>query len=255
VASGAADEKAPDEGLSSGSVPQPADDVRDAAVTRVTPKTPAERAREYRKRKRDALTAVLVTPAAVTPVTADVTISPVVPAKDMTKGDRDELAKIARQRARLAKSEVETVKAELLADVEAKLAAQFEADDEMWREANEIADRAEAEANAVIAQRCDEAGIPPQFRPKRRSLWYPRGENLDPSRRAELRKLAHARLDHIAKSAKLKIEAQEADVLTGLYAGGLTSDAAREFLNTMPDPRSLMPTVELSELEPPGGGS
>jgi hypothetical protein len=35
-------------------------------------------------------------------------------------------------------------------------------------------------------------------------------------------------------------------------AGGLTSDAAREFLNAVPDPRTLMPTIELHEL---GGAS
>jgi hypothetical protein len=73
-------------------------------------------------------------------------------------------------------------------------------------------------------------------------------------RRAELRKLAAARVDHIAKAAKLEIDAQQADTEAALYAGGLTSDAAREFLNSMPDPRSLMPTIELSELRQ-GGGS
>jgi hypothetical protein len=222
---------------------------RDASVTRVTPKTPAERAREYRKRKRDAVTDALVTPETVTPVTPDVTITPVVPATGMTKGDRDELAKITRQRGRVAKAQVEAVKAELLADIEAKLSAEFDSEDEMWREANKIADQAEREANDVIAQRCDELGIPEGFRPKRRTVWLPRGDNLDPSRRAELRKPANARLEHITKAAKLKIEAQEADVLTQLYAGGLTSHAAREFLNTMPDARSLMPKIELADLE------
>jgi hypothetical protein len=244
-----AEENAPIEELSSASVPQPADDARDAAVTRVTPKTPAERARKYRKLKRDALTDALVTPATVTPVTPDLTIQPVIPAVGMTKGERDELTKITRQRGRVAKAQAEAVKAELLADVEAKLSAEFSAEDEMWREANKIADQAEREANAVIAQRCDEMGIPAAFRPHRRSYWLPRGDNLDPSRRAELRKLAAARVDHIAKTAKLKIEAQESDVLTQLYAGGLTSEAAREFLAKMPDPRALMPTFEVADLE------
>jgi hypothetical protein len=249
VGGAGADENVPDDqGLSSASVPQ-----RDADVTSVTPKTAAERSREYRKRKRDALTGALVTPQTVTPVTPELPVTPVVPAINMTKGERDELAKIARQQARVAKAQVEAVKAELAADVEAKLSAEFSAQDEMFRDANKIADQAEREANAAIAQRCDEAGIPEEFRPRRQTYWVPRGGNLDPSRRAELRKLASARLDHIAKSAKLKIEAQAADVLTNIYAGGLTSDAARAFLNTMPDPRSLMPTIELAELEAPGG--
>jgi hypothetical protein len=248
-----ADEKAPDDGLSAAIVTGPADSgPRDASVTGVTPNTAAERAREYRKHKREAITQALVTPSTVTPVTPAVTIQPVIPATGMSKGERDELAKITRQRGRVAKAQIEAVKAELLADVEAKLSAQFSAEDEMWREANAIADQAERDANAVIAQRCDERGIPAAFRPKRQSYWVPRGDNLDPSRRAELRKLASARIDQSGKAAKLTIEAQEADTLTELYAGGLTSDAAREFLDKMPDPRSLMPTIELDEL---GGGS
>ena len=165
------------------------------------------------------------------------------------------MAKITKARGRVARQRVEAVKAELAADVEAKLSAKFSADDEMWREANRIADQAEREANAVIAQRCDALGIPADFRPKRRSYWQPRGDNMDPSRRAELRKLASSRLDQIAKSAKLEIDAQEAETLAALYAGGLTSDAAREFLANMPDPRSLMPdTLDLDELGQ-GGGS
>jgi len=221
---------------------------RDADVTRVTPKTPAERAREYRKRKRDALTEAVVTPQTVTPVTPDIPITPVIPATGMTKGERDELAKITRQRGRVAKSRVEAVKAELLADIESKLSAEFNREDEMWRDAVKIAEQAVADANAHIARVCEERDIPADFRPSVNMLWSIRGRNVDPARRAELRKLAAARVDHIAKSAKLTIEAQEADTLVALYAGGLTSDAAREFLEAMPDPRTLMPTIELDEL-------
>lgn len=78
--------------------------------------------------------------------------------------------------------------------------------------------------------------------------WYSRGRNADPARRSELRKLGIARIDQLGKAAKLTIEAQEADTLAALYAGGLTSDAARQFLDQMPDPRTLMPTIELAEL-------
>jgi hypothetical protein len=61
---------------------------RDADVTGVTPKTPAERSRRYRKRKRDALTEALVTSQTVTSVTPEVAIAPVVPAGGMRKGGR-----------------------------------------------------------------------------------------------------------------------------------------------------------------------
>ena len=77
---------------------------RDAAVTRVTPKTPAERSREYRKRQRDAATAALVTPATVTP---ELVVPPIVPATDLGKGEREDLAKLARQWRRLSKQRVD----------------------------------------------------------------------------------------------------------------------------------------------------
>jgi hypothetical protein len=217
-------------------------------MTRVTPKTPAERSREYRKRKRDALTEALVTPASVTPVTPEVTIRPVIPAVGMTKSERDDLIKITRERGRIAKGQIEAVKAELAADVEKKLSEEFSARDKMWAQALEVAEQAVAHANAQIARVCDERGVPAEFRPSVDIMWSARGRNMDPRRRGELRKLADARIDAIAKQAKLTIDAQVADVAANLLAGGLTSDAAREFLNTMPDPRSLMPTIELAEL-------
>jgi hypothetical protein len=224
-------------------------DQRDADVTRLTPMTPAERARRYRERKRDAATAGLVTPETVTPVTPDVTpVTPMMPAVGMTKSERDELAKITKTRGRVAKARVDTVKAELLADIEAKLSAEFSRYDEMWDDAVKVAEQAVADANAHVQRVCAERGIPASLRPSLGSHFYPRGENMDPRRRTELRMLARTRVDHLAKSAKLEIEAQEAETLTALYAGGLTSASAQEFLGMMPDPRALMPMIEVAEL-------
>lgn len=248
-AAAGADENAPDQGLSSASVPQPDANVRDASVTPVTPKTAAERAREYRKRKRDAMTEALVTPATVTPVTPDVTIQPVTPAAGMTKGERDELIKITRERGRVAKARVEAVKAELLADVEAKLSAEFKMRDEAWRDGVEVVERAVQEVNAQIARELDERGTPKEFRSELSVFWYSRGRNADPARRAELRKLAAARIDAIGKQAKLTIDAEVADTVANLLAGGLTSESAGEYLAKMPDPRELMPPIELGDLE------
>lgn len=222
---------------------------RDAAVTPVTPKTPAERSRAYRKRQRDAVTEALVTPASVTPVTPDITPHPVMPAVGLTKSERDDLIKITRERGRVSKARVEAVKAELAADVEKKLSEEFKARDEMWRDGIEIAEHAVKEANAQIQRVCEERGVPAEFRPSVDLAWSSRGRNVDPARRAELRKLAAARVDAIAKQAKLTIDAEIAETVTNLYVGGLTSEAAREHLAKMPDPRSLMPPLEVAELE------
>ena len=191
-----------------------------------------------------------MTPATVTPVTPDLTITPVTPATGMTKGERDDLIKITRERGRVAKAQAEAIKAELAADIEKKLSEEFSYRDEMWREGVKIAEQAVRDANAEIARICEERGVPAEFLPSVNLLWFSRGRNADPARRAELRKLATARIDQMAKTAKLQIDAQVADVAANLLAGGLTSEAALEFLGSMPDPRSLMPAIELADLKP-----
>jgi hypothetical protein len=215
----------------------------------VTPQTPAERARAYRKRKRDALTEALVTPATVTPVTPDVTINPVVPAVGLSKSERDDLVRITRERGRVAKAQVEAVKAELVADVEKKLSEEFSYRDEMWAEGIKIAEQAVADANAEIARVCDDRGVPKEFQPSVDLMWASRGRNSDPRRRAELRKLADARIDAIGKQTKLQIDGQIAEIVADLLAGGLTSEAARKHLAKMPDPRALMPPLDIADLK------
>src|SRR4029453_2505241 len=100
-----------------------------------------------------------------------------------------------------------------MADVEAKLSAKFEYRDQMWRGGIGVAQQAVADANAQIQRVCDERGVPKEFRPAVELAWRSRGSNADPERRAELRKLAVARIDAIGKQAKLTIEAEVADTV------------------------------------------
>ena len=59
-----------------------------------------------------------------------------------------------------------------------------------------------AKADAQIAELCRSVGIPDNLRPGISLNWYRRGESGSAERRAELRKLAHARIDAAAQSAK-----------------------------------------------------
>lgn len=231
------------------SIPPATPKNADTDVTRVTAMTPAERSQAYRKRKRDGTTAHLLDPQAVTTVTPPVTPEPVAPPAGLSRRDRDDLAKLARHRSRLAKAGVAAVAAELLADVESKLAAEFSSRDAMWSEATQLARQAVADANAVVQQMCEERGIPKDLRPSIEVGWRSRGANTTPARRAELRKVAQARIEHMSRTAKLAIEAQEVETVAALLTGGLDSSAAREFLDRMPDPRTLMPQLEVGDLE------
>jgi len=167
----------------------------------------------------------------------------------LTRAERDDLAKVARLRARVARSQVAQREAELLADVEKQLAAQYDIADEAWQEVTAAATQAVQEADRQVAERCRERGIPQDFRPSMHVSWFGRGANAVASRRAELRRVAQTRITAAGKAAKASIEAREAEILTELLAGGLTSDAARAFLQSIPTPAELMPPLAVAELE------
>ncbi len=173
----------------------------------------------------------------------------------MTKAERVELAKLARMRAKVARTEVDQRAAELRADVERQLSATYQFGDEAWRDVTAAAQAAVAAADEQVAAKCRELGIPDEFRPRLTVQWYRRGENAAADRRAELRKTANAHIEAQAKAAKTTIEARSLDVQTELMAGGLTSGAARQFLAAMPTPAALMPTFDVVELRSIGGES
>jgi hypothetical protein len=167
----------------------------------------------------------------------------------MTAKDRDTLSKIAKQRARIAKSSLAQRQAQLLADFEEQSAAVYSAQDEAWaditREAQELVRRADEQ----VAEQCRKRGIPEEFRPGLTLSWYGRGQNATASRRAELRKLAERKIDAATKDAKLEIDRADAEVQAELLAGSLTTQDARAFLDRLPTPEQLMPALQLAELE------
>lgn len=167
---------------------------------------------------------------------------------EMSRSERVELAKVVRLRARVAKDDVGVREAQLLADVEQQLAARYKATHEAWAEVTAAAKAAVGAADAEVARRCRELGIPEEFRPSLGLSWYGRGENADKNRRAELRKVAQTQAAASGKAARLEIDRQAARLLTDLAAGALESSSAREFLAAMPTPEELMPLLALPEL-------
>lgn len=167
----------------------------------------------------------------------------------MTKSERSDLAKLARMRERVARAEVDQRAAELRADVEQQLSAEYRFSDEAWAAVTATAADAVRIADAEVARICRERGIPDEFRPGLQTSWYGRGRNAITSRRAELRKAAYARVEADAKQAKHKIAAASVEIQTSLLAAGMTTEAAREFLSSMPTPAQLMPPLDVKTLE------
>jgi hypothetical protein len=168
---------------------------------------------------------------------------------EMTKTERQDLAKLVRQREKLAKAAAGQRAVELQADFERQMAAQFERDDAAWKEYVEAAEATARQADAEIARIAAERGIPKQFRPSFGTYWRTRGENACKERRDELRKLAKAHIAALQKQAALAIEAESVDIQTRLVAGGLQSDAARAFLEAMPTAEQLMPPLLMADVQ------
>ncbi len=166
----------------------------------------------------------------------------------MSKGEREELKSLTRQRARVAKGGAEARAAAVLADVEAQLAAVYKADDEAFRDLSAHAEQKVAALDAELAERCREMGIQEGFRPRLTCGWWGRGENAANARRVELRKVAERRVQADSRAAKLAIEAAALEVLTELTAAALTTDEARAFLSKLPTVAELMPTLDVRQL-------
>ncbi len=168
----------------------------------------------------------------------------------MTSGERNDLRSLIRQRARLMKTELKQRRLQLMSDFERQLSAAFSFDeDETWKAAYSAAEQAVNDAKAIIAERCIDLGIPKQFAPNVSIEWWRRGENASKDRRNELRIAAKARLDVLEASGKTEIERISVNAQTELIADGLTSEAAQAFLEQMPSAETLMPVLELNQVQ------
>ena len=138
-----------------------------------------------------------------------------IAASDMTRRERDDLAKLIRQRAKVEKAGLTQRRAEMMAEFERQISAIYHWDDDaVWAEANAAAEKAVKDARAVIAERCRNLGIPQEFAPTIGFAWYGRGENAVGQRRTELRRSAKARVDAMEAAAKTEIERASVDAQT-----------------------------------------
>jgi hypothetical protein len=168
----------------------------------------------------------------------------------MSRLDREDIRKAANASARVAKADVEARKAELLADFEAQLAAEYEFDDARWAAITEGAQRAVAAADEEVRRICAEVGIPERFRPQIAGpTWYRRGENAAKERRAELRKVATTRLDAQAKKAKVEIDRENDRFQAAILAATLTNTQAQEWMARLPTAEALLHPLELRAIE------
>jgi hypothetical protein len=175
----------------------------------------------------------------------------------MTRAEREDLQRLVRQREKVLKSAAKQRSADLLADFENQMGSEYAFDqDETWAKASQAAERDVKKAQALIAARCRELGIPDRFAPNLELHWRHRGyDNLIPKRQAELRRMAQSQIAAIEQKAFVEIETSCLDAQTKLALAGCTSEMARMFVESLPAIETLMPRLSYSaiagEADPP----
>lgn len=170
--------------------------------------------------------------------------------RQMTKGERDDLCRLVKQRERVAKTAAEQRSAAMLAEFEQQVSAvhTFNSND-VWKASVDAAVEAAKTANEAITREADKLGIPKEFQPKLNFSWARRGENEYQARREELRRVAKAEIDAMEKIARVQIETESVRAQTEIIANGLNSDAALEFLNRLPAIESMMPALDITHIQ------
>lgn len=168
----------------------------------------------------------------------------------ITKGERAELRSLIRQRFKVLRTDVEQRKAELLVELEARIAARFADDDKAWADALYLIEEAAREANRKandILRGLNLEGLDLDGRD--RAIVTARALAKPTLERGQLRKEGATRIEVQVKSALLQLDRHEADLLTRLVAGALESDEARAFLGEIPTVSQLVPADRLLQLE------
>jgi hypothetical protein len=168
----------------------------------------------------------------------------------MTKGEREDLQRLIRQCEKVLKSAAKQRSAELLGDFENQWGSEYSFDDDAtWAQAIKAVEREVAKAQALIAARCRELGIPSHFAPTISMHWHHRGyDNLLDDRKKQLRTVAETPIAAIEQKAIVEIELSCLEAQTQIAVSGLASDQARQFIEKLPSIETLMPRLAFAEL-------
>jgi hypothetical protein len=175
----------------------------------------------------------------------------------ISKSEREDLQRLVRQREKVLKSAAKQRSADLLAEFENQIGQEYRFDqDKIWEQAEKLAQAVIDKAQKQVAARCRELGIPDQFAPSLDLVWNNRGyDNTVAGRRAELKRMAQTQIDAIERKAIVEIEMSCLEAQTALAVAGLTSDAAKAFVEGLPKIEVLMPDLSFAkiagEAEPP----
>lgn len=167
----------------------------------------------------------------------------------MTRAEREAMAKLIRERQRLAKTAAAERSAKLLADFEQQADRHYSYnEDAVWARVMAEANKAVGEAQQKIAARCRDLGIPQPFAPTVSVMWHQQRAAVGVER-AKMRQVARRRIEQIEASARTAIDRASLAAQEALLVGGLTTEAARLFAESLPAVEELMPQLDMGQLQ------
>jgi hypothetical protein len=179
--------------------------------------------------------------------------------RPLTTGEKGELKAVVKGRAKLAQRDIDVVVAARTADFEEQLATQYDCSDERWKaivtagreRMRAVVAEETAKINAeIIAQLPDVAAIyRPAFGAGALSSWSDRGENADPGRRGELRRVFKSRINAQAIEAHVTIDRRAQELTEQLILTTITAGEGAEWLDQLPTPEALIPGTPLAAIE------
>jgi hypothetical protein len=166
----------------------------------------------------------------------------------ITNRERSELRTVVRHQMRVLRAEVTQREAEMLAEVGARLVQRYRDEDaqadDLRRDIRKLQDKVNQQLREVITKheeiftsgkwsRLGEFSAPSVYR---------RHEDRD-----QLRRALEAGVKAQAKTARVSLDRQEADLLRSLAVDALETAAAREFLDSLPTVAELMALPEIEK--------
>jgi hypothetical protein len=168
----------------------------------------------------------------------------------LTRTEREGLLRILRANVKAAKAAILSREAELKPAFEIQLDTIYAPDgDPVWNEAYKAALKACQPYIERIEQRCNELSIGTRYRPKLRPpSWQYGDEQIFKELRIERRKIAHAQIEEKLKKDAEELERKSATMQMEIIAEGFITEAARQFMATLPNIDQLIPPLRIEEL-------
>jgi hypothetical protein len=171
--------------------------------------------------------------------------------KPMSKIEKEDLLRLNKNIIKARETAADEREKTIIADVKAQIAAKFSwTDDPIFEDAFRKADTAAKEQQHRVSIRCKELGIAEKLAPRLLGpIWCERWESMLKERRKELLEVGISKAKAIAASIKTEAKKDSVNFEIKVLSNTISSEAARNILDSLPSIETLMPKLDVSELE------